>query len=365
MVSGSISALASLTIIIAIRRSNLKLSTIYRRLFYGLIISDLIQSLSQGVLSALLKPKGAMRIAIGNETSCDIVGFAGTLGVSCSVWYSLSIFIYYLCVVKFEMEERKIQKYIEPFLHGIPILFSLIISTYTLSINYFNSTTGHVCWIAPPKNEDGEIEEEEWRHAMILRWVASGGPILFVFVCNCIICATIWWTIYFQSKETSEYYGRASAQHSSPSLTPHSPEAESQNHRNNRGGSGAETETPPPGNTVSISSSLKSLFQKPNKTGEEAQGQGQNSSRVTLFGLFRSRGNTSSLGPLAARLSRPSRTSMRLRKEISSRVTAFIIGYILTYMFSVIGLILLNCSGNTPPFAIIILARFFLPLQGE
>ena len=138
MVTGSISALASLIIIIMIRRSNLKLSTIYRRLIFGMSVSDLIQSSSQ-VLSTFFMPKGTTWMGIGNEITCDIVGFSLNLGVGCSIWYSVSISMYFLCVAKFEMEETKIQKRIEPFLHGIPILYSLIMNTYIVCINYFNA----------------------------------------------------------------------------------------------------------------------------------------------------------------------------------------------------------------------------------
>ena len=210
MISGLISTLASLTIIIMIRRSNLKLSTIYRRLIFGLSISDLIQSSCQ-VLSALLMPKGTMWMAIGNEITCDIIGFTSNFGITCSVWYSVSISTFFLCVTRFDMEETKIQKYIESFLHGVPILYSLIINAYILGIDFFNATST-ICWIQPPENENGQIDEGEWRNVVVLRWIGAGGPIIFVFVCNCVILASIWWTVYSQSQQMSQYYSRASMQ---------------------------------------------------------------------------------------------------------------------------------------------------------
>ena len=109
---------------------------------------DFIASFSQ-ILSAFLMPKGSMWIAIGNDITCDNIGLTLNLDISCPVWYSLSISVYFLFVIKFEMDEMKIQKYIEPFLHGVPILYSLVINIYVFSIDYID-TDSTICWIRPP-----------------------------------------------------------------------------------------------------------------------------------------------------------------------------------------------------------------------
>ena len=108
---------------------------------------------------------------------------------------------------------------------------------------------------------------------------------------------------------------------------------------------------------------LKRFFQTRSRSEaeEDAQGQRQHQNEVNRSSHRNSNNNMS---PLVARLSRPSRGMIQILKETSNRATAFIIGYIMTYIFSAIYRILETYSGYTP-FGIIILARFFLPLQGE
>ncbi len=300
MVSGSLSFLASLTIIVMILRSNVKLSTTYRRLIFGLSAFDLIQS-SSIVMDAILMPKGSMWSAIGNDVTCDIIGFVRTTATCGSVLYSVSISIYFLCIVKFEMEERKIQKYIEPFLHGVPILYSLSVNIYVASIDYFNPT-GPSCWIEPPPHDDdgGGDEGSRQQLAKILRWLATGGPVFGAFFANCIILAMIWWTVYSQSKQMSQLHSQSAL---------------------------------PPSN-----------------------GQNQNRSQ--------NRNRSQLLSPLAARLSRPSRSMMQILKETSNRATAYIIGYMMTYFFAIIYSLLDSYATASPPVLIVFLARLFFPAQG-
>ena len=125
MISGCISFVASLTIITMIYRSNVKLSTSYRRLIFGMSVFDLIQSLSQAS-SSLPMPAGFMWGAIGNNTTCDFQGFLSVVGSSGSMLYSLSIAVYFLLIIKFNLSNRQIRKKYELILHSVPVLYSLI-----------------------------------------------------------------------------------------------------------------------------------------------------------------------------------------------------------------------------------------------
>jgi len=317
-------------------------------------------------------PKDTMGIGIGNDISCSISGFLLTIGICGSVLYSISISIYFLCIAKFEMEEKNIRKYVEPFLHGVPVLYSLSTSIYVLSVNYFNPP-GLFCWINPPRTDgdngddkNSKINQQQYL-AEILGWLAGGGPIIFAFVSNCIILGLIWWVIYNQSKMMSCFYGMASAAHQpSPSRNPR------RNHQAADNGQGERTSAEEERMSILLSSSLKSIFQrfKPSgrSTDQEAQGHHNGSdyrtSRPTRMpSPRRSNISNSNMSPLAARLSRPSRGTTQMLKEISNRATAYIIGYIITYIFSLIDTILLAYTGRST-FAITGLARFLLPLQG-
>ena len=84
------------------------------------------------------------------------------------------------------MEEIKIKKRVEPFLHAVPIIYSLTVSIYILSIGYFNPT-GPACWIEAPQDIEIEDIEEARNYAMTLKWVGTGAPLCAGFGGNCII----------------------------------------------------------------------------------------------------------------------------------------------------------------------------------
>merc|ERR550539_483651 len=127
-----------------IYKSNTRLSTIYRRLFFGISAFDLIQSISQA-FSSVPMPRGLMWAAAGNHTTCDLQGFAAILGVNGSSLYSLSLSIYFFCVVK-QVPEDKLKKLIEPLLHATPILVAMSTAIYLYVGEYYNPS-GSICWL--------------------------------------------------------------------------------------------------------------------------------------------------------------------------------------------------------------------------
>ena len=80
-----------------------------------------------------------MWAAAGNHTTCDLQGFAAILGVNGSSLYSLSLSIYFFCVVK-QVPEDKLKKLIEPLLHATPILVAMSTAIYLYVGEYYNST---------------------------------------------------------------------------------------------------------------------------------------------------------------------------------------------------------------------------------
>lgn len=74
----------------------------------------------------------------------------GTVG---SFLYNLSLSVYYLAVLKFNMKERDISRKVEPFLHVIPNGFSIATGIF-LAVNkqYAPLQNAHACWVGvyPP-----------------------------------------------------------------------------------------------------------------------------------------------------------------------------------------------------------------------
>ena len=316
MVTGCVSFLASLTIIIMIFRSNLKLSTIYRRLVFAISFFDLLQSSTQA-LSTIPMPAGTMLYATGNYFTCNLQGFLSVLGSSGSILYGFSLTVYFLLVVKFNVSEAKIKKYAEPALHSIPVLYSLIASIYIYATTQNFNPSGPVCSIASTKPssclDDLGIDCFNTRNPDLLLWISIVIPIFLVFTLNCIMLVMIWCAVNAQIQKSLTY------RHSWV-ISSHDP-------------------------------------------ADSTLGEETGNKWCCFDGKLRST-RSPAHGPLAARLSRPSRASVQRLKDIVSRGVVYIIGYALTYIFFTVYNMMLLYGSSKPPFAIIFLSRFTYPLQG-
>ncbi len=332
MATGSISFGASLTTIICIFRSDLKLSTTYRRLIFALSVFDLPQSLFQALSSSPM-PVGTMWAAAGNNVTCTLQGFFIILGTCGTIWYSLSLSIYFLLVVKFNLPDQKITKTYEPFLHAFPILYSTSISIYTYATHNINPS-GPICWIdSRPSGceDDPDVDCISIGSKYLLQFLGVGIPFVIVFVLNCILMGVLWWTVKTQIKKSQSYryswiIGQGKNQDQSRD---HDQEEEE---GNNLCSKGCQLLSCCPFSPCN------------NKKGDDDK-------------------NLQNVSPLAARLSRPSRSAVQKMKEICHRAFAYIIGYLLTYSFSFISRLIAMAGTGSVPFVFIFLARFFYPLQ--
>jgi hypothetical protein len=151
MVSGLISFIASMLLIIHILRSHECLSTTYHRLIFGLSTTDIISSFSHA-LSSTMVPKEMNYLApfaSGNTVTCDAQGFVGSYMAGVSVGYTCSICFYYLAIISYNKKFDSIRRNLEPWFHGISILFPLIICVILLATNTFNSPFGGTCYPEP------------------------------------------------------------------------------------------------------------------------------------------------------------------------------------------------------------------------
>jgi hypothetical protein len=339
MVSGFISLIASSTVItMIVIRSNVKLSTTYRRLIVSLSTFDLIQSFSQ-TCSSMPMPSGSMFLAIGNETTCDIQGFVNTFGALGSALYSLSISIYFLLVIKFNINNRNIQRKYEPFLHACPILYSLTMSLVIVTTNNYN-VSGGICWIAPkPLNcmDDPNLECTSKGNVHTLKFLACF-PFIFVFIANCIIMSMIGKAVFEQFKR-------------------------SQNHRLSwiQGPSSQREERTHP-EIESRSCSFYNYCLRLLESSRENLACRRASAPSTRRNSAVDEDETDC--PINAYRNRKSHAFLKTQKEISNRAFAFIIGYLMTYFFSILYRSIQIVTNTEPPFVIMYLARLFYPMQG-
>jgi hypothetical protein len=284
-----------------------KLSTVYRRLIFGMSVFDLIQSMSQAFSSGPI-PAGSMWGSYGNDITCDLQGFTTVIGGYGSMLYSLSLSVYFISVMS-DMPERRIKKYLEPIIHTVAISAPTAVGVY-LYIRQFYNPSGTICWVVPQELGDclvnGEISSKEcmitWKHLIDLVVILLFYPKLLIFAGNCIALFIIWYMDFAESKRRSDFFKSALS---------------GDRHRNS-----------------------------------------QMSSQGTRTG-----GSGDPTGPLAQRLSRPSKATLQRRKTLTKRAIAYIVGFIVTYIFSFVNRFL-QISGNEPHHILGLLSRFFVPLQG-
>lgn len=145
--TGSLSFLGSALIVYVILTSGQKLSTTYHRLMFGMSITDMIGSLAMS-LTSLPMPKSMpyekefgyhwAGTRLGNTITCNIQGFMFTIGTTSMFAYNGFLCVYYACAIGFMMRERNIRKYVEPFLHGFPILLGLTYGIIPLFLDMYN-----------------------------------------------------------------------------------------------------------------------------------------------------------------------------------------------------------------------------------
>ena len=131
-----------------ISRSRAKLSTTLNRLLVGLCVGDIIFSFPMLFSKAILKFEDREREdgsvlfpaypEYKNQAACSTQGFFITLGMAIGPLNNCALCIYYVCVIKLNMSVAKIKKKVEPYLHAIPWMTAIIISSIALATNSIN-----------------------------------------------------------------------------------------------------------------------------------------------------------------------------------------------------------------------------------
>jgi hypothetical protein len=126
--TGSVSTIASTCLIVHILRSHHGLSTTYHRLLFGLSIADIMSSFAQA-LGSIMVPKEMhyfIPYAQGNTATCTAQGFLIGVGGTIAAMYNCSICFYYLSIIRYNKKDEYIRNKLEPWFHGISIVFPLV-----------------------------------------------------------------------------------------------------------------------------------------------------------------------------------------------------------------------------------------------
>jgi len=164
--SAIISLISSSTLIWMITRSRAGFTTSYNRILLGMAISDIFMSLGLANFNFTAPRDDSYFVwnASGNQVTCSVQGFTFFMGMFSGLFYSCSLNLYSLAVVKYNKSDGYIHNKVEPFLHGVPIAFALIVGITLLAKQNINNGGGN-CYapVYRPLHcigyEDGEIRE--------------------------------------------------------------------------------------------------------------------------------------------------------------------------------------------------------------
>ncbi len=137
-ITASVSTAASIVVLSLILQSEKGLEgSVYHRIIFGMCAADILQYVPIA-LTTLPMPTDMIYIngykgliIMGNNTSCDIQGFFIYLGTLISMLYNTSLSLYYLCSIRYDMSDDDFEIHIEPFLHFVSIIPSLILAGAT------------------------------------------------------------------------------------------------------------------------------------------------------------------------------------------------------------------------------------------
>jgi hypothetical protein len=144
--SAAISFTSSLTLSTAICRSSGGLTTPFRRLIFGLSVSDVGQSLSLLLGPFATQASDITPYGLGNQTSCSAQGIL--LLVSCN-WipmYTCALIFYYYCTLILDMSKEDFTKAFERKAHIAIVLVGISVSAAALLAKTINPyVTGTFC----------------------------------------------------------------------------------------------------------------------------------------------------------------------------------------------------------------------------
>lgn len=214
--TGGLSILGSAYIIwdVAFRSKSLRKST-QKRILFGMSCCDIIAS-GFGFFPTSWPIPEIYPIwgASGNQASCNAQGFFITFSTTLSL-YNAALTFFYLAKIRYQVSSTAMTQRIEPFLHAIPILGGLALSTSALALDLFNPFDGHSCFIASvpflcadswSQSSNSELPPcIRGDNASIYRWILFFGPAwvdLILVSCNMFL---VYMAVYSREKKMSRY----------------------------------------------------------------------------------------------------------------------------------------------------------------
>jgi hypothetical protein len=164
--------------------------TVYHQLLFGMASFDIFTALAWGFATAPI-PKENFWIygAVGNEATCKTQAFFIQLGLT-SVFYNVSLAVYYLLVIVYAWRERGLVK-IRHYLHGFPITFGVVLAFGGIPVyDWFE----YGCHLLPPPDGD-----------MAAVWMFAVGPIGISILAIIGCMSTVYYKVRSQSRTSKKW----------------------------------------------------------------------------------------------------------------------------------------------------------------
>jgi len=201
--------MGSAFVITIILRSSIKLSSTYHRILMPMSVLDIIGSTAVA-LTSLPVPMDDKWVnlynydgrRVGNYASCDAQGFFQFFGFLGEFLYYMMLCVYYACTLAFSMKEETITKFVEPWMHIIPLTTSLWISLEILLTHGYNPAPKSCAWctmnplpyscLEPPPSPSCERgnKESHLRFELIFA-IISTVKIVVIIICLSMVCGKV------------------------------------------------------------------------------------------------------------------------------------------------------------------------------
>ncbi len=179
--SGALSSIFSLLIMYIIIRSEKRLSSSYHRIMFFMSFWDLVTSVAIAFTTMPMPIDNLLEFekgSVGNTFSCSVQGFLAYVGSCLGILSFCILNIYYLCKLRYKIQEELIRKYVETIGYVVSIVFSLFPGVQFWRHGLINPTPYEpYCTIGPYPfwcqygSDNSCVRGEEVRHSSLLKFL--------------------------------------------------------------------------------------------------------------------------------------------------------------------------------------------------
>mmetsp|Transcript_23073 Transcript_23073/g.56913 ORF Transcript_23073/g.56913 Transcript_23073/m.56913 type:complete len:570 (-) Transcript_23073:1281-2990(-) len=146
VISATLSALGSASIIYKILRDKQLIAKPYHRTMLALSLADVIASLTFG-LYPFLMPFQSRIWSFGNATTCTTLGFLTQLSFA-AIGYNCILSFYYLLAIRFNLTRKKFSQRYEKPMHFVNLAFFLTTASVGAVYRFYSAVdVGMGCWV--------------------------------------------------------------------------------------------------------------------------------------------------------------------------------------------------------------------------